>query len=112
MSGLKDGEDAHSPADSHDRLRQAFAGVRALSLDMDGVVMLRGRPLPGAGDAVARLASRGIPFRFVTNSSLHDRETLSRMLTAAGIAVGASDIVTALSASALLAIRKWPGEEL
>ena len=89
-----------------------LAGVRALLLDMDGVVILRGQPLPGAADAVATLAARGIPFRVLTNSSLHDRQTLSRLLTAGGIRVDATAIVTALSATASLASRRWPGGAL
>jgi len=79
---------------------------------MDGVVVLRGRPLPGARDAVATLVARGIPFRFLTNSSLHDRQTLARLLTAGGVMVDASQIVTALSASAALASRRWAGRAL
>ena len=94
------------------QLKARLAGVRALLLDMDGVVVLRGSPLPGAAEAVNALVARGIPFRFLTNSSLWSRDTLARKLTASGIAVGPSEIVTALSASAALAARRWPGEPL
>jgi HAD superfamily hydrolase (TIGR01458 family) len=94
------------------QLKARLAGVRALLLDMDGVVVLRGSPLPGAAEAVNALVARGIPFRFLTNSSIWSRDTLARKLTASGIAVGPSEIVTALSASAALAARRWPGEPL
>jgi HAD superfamily hydrolase (TIGR01450 family) len=99
-------------ADTPARLREALAGVRALLLDMDGVVVARGKPLPGAGEAVAALVARGIPFRFLTNSSLYSRESLSRRLTGAGIRVAAPDIVTALTASATLTAGRWPGRAL
>ena len=101
-----------APEDPPERLRSALAGVRAVLLDMDGVVVLRGRPIPGAGDAVAALRDRGLPFRFLTNSSLWSREGLSARLSEAGIAVAPGEIVTALSASASLTARRWPGRPL
>jgi len=107
-AGTSDRADPPGPADPPDRLRASLRGVRAFLLDMDGVVVLRGAPLPGAGTAIASLAARGIPFRFLTNSSLYSREALARRLSGAGIPVGAADIVTALSASAALAARRWP----
>ncbi len=45
------------PAD----LRAALAGVRALLLDLDGVIVLKGELLPGAGEALARLEERPDP---------------------------------------------------
>ena len=53
-------------------LRAALGGVRALVLDADGVLVMRGAALPGAAEALARLDERGIPYRVETNiSSLH-----------------------------------------
>ena len=101
-----------STADPHDRLCEALAGVRAVLLDMDGVVVLRGRPIEGAGAAVASLRARGIPFRFLTNSSLWSRDSLAARLSGAGIVVAADEIVTALSATAALAARRWHGRRL
>jgi len=80
-------------------IRAALEGTRALLLDMDGVLVARGRPIRGAGAAVARLVDAGIPFRVITNTSLSARATLARRLARAGIAVAAERIVTALSAT-------------
>jgi ribonucleotide monophosphatase NagD (HAD superfamily) len=40
--------------------------VGGLLLDIDGVLTVSWRPLPGAADAVAELIRRGVPFRLVT----------------------------------------------
>jgi HemY protein len=47
--------DRAAAADPPERLRAALAGVRGLVLDADGVIVLRGAPLPGASEALARL---------------------------------------------------------
>ena len=48
-------------------LREALAGVRALVLDVDGVLLMKGAALPGAAEALTALDARGIPFRVATN---------------------------------------------
>lgn len=74
-------------------------GVRALLLDMDGVLLSRGLPIPGAAEAVARLTAAPVPFRVVTNTSLSSRTNLARRLGHAGIEIAPERIVTALSAT-------------
>ncbi len=86
-----------------------LTGVRALLLDLDGVLVLKGEPLPGAAEAVRVLLRRGIPFRVLTNSSLWARDTLAGRLAAAGLPIEPGSLVTALSASADLAARRWSG---
>ena len=83
----------------HAAIRAALQGTRALLLDMDGVLVSRGQPIPGAAAAVARLLETGVPFRVITNTSLSSRAALARRLGRAGIAVAAEWIVTALSAT-------------
>lgn len=92
-----DGSDA---ADPPERLRARLAGVRALLLDVDGVLMLRGAPLHGAAAALDRLERLGIPYRLVTNASLACRATMAGQLRAMGLAVPADRIVSAVAASA------------
>jgi HAD superfamily hydrolase (TIGR01458 family) len=85
---------------TRDRLRAALHGVRGLVLDADGVLVLKGQPLPGSMEAVATLVERGIPFRVVTNvSSLH-RETLAGWFGRGGLAIDPDRIITATSAAA------------
>ena len=64
-----------------DRRLAAMSGIRALLLDMDGVVVLKGAPLPGAAEAIRELSRRGTPFRVLTNSSLWSRDSLSGLLS-------------------------------
>jgi HAD superfamily hydrolase (TIGR01458 family) len=97
--------DVASPA----ALRTALAGVRALVLDADGVIMLRGAVLPGAVEALARLDERGIPWRLATNFSATHRETLAARLAGIGLAIPAAHIVTALSATVEEVRRTYPG---
>jgi len=91
-------------------LRAALGGVRALVLDADGVLVLRGAALPGAPEALARLDERGIPYQVATNlSSLH-RDTLAERIARIGLVVPPERIVTALSATADHVRRAYPGQ--
>ena len=47
--------------------------VKGLLLDMDGVLGVSWRPLPGAAAAVARLPAAGLPLRVLTNMSARGR---------------------------------------
>jgi HAD superfamily hydrolase (TIGR01450 family) len=87
----------------------ALAGVRGFVLDADGVILSRGEALPGARDALRRLAERRIPFRIVTNfSSLH-RESLAARY---GGGVPADRFITAASAAATYTATAYPGRLL
>jgi HAD superfamily hydrolase (TIGR01458 family) len=93
-------------------LRAALTGVRALLLDLDGVIVLKGELLPGAGEALARLEERRIPYRIVTNTSLISRTSLSRWSERLGSPIPAERIMSALSASAAYTRHHHPGEPL
>jgi HAD superfamily hydrolase (TIGR01450 family) len=92
-----------------DSLRAALAGVRALVLDADGVLVMRGSALPGAAEALARLDEQGIPWRVATNISALHRDTLAASFARRGLAIPAERIVTALSATAAHVRRAHPG---
>ncbi len=94
-------------------LAAAVAGVRALVLDADGVLLYAQRPLPGAVEALDALEGAGIPYRVVTNYSLAHRETLAAGVSRQfGRPVLASSIITAASAAAGHTARHHPGERL
>jgi HAD superfamily hydrolase (TIGR01450 family) len=90
-------------------LRDALRGVRALVLDADGVLVMRGEALPGAAEALATLEARGIPYRVATNISAVHRETLAARFATMGLPVAADRIVTALSATVEHVRRAYPG---
>jgi HAD superfamily hydrolase (TIGR01458 family) len=92
-----------------DALRAALHGVRGLLLDLDGVLLLKGAPVPGAVDAVAELDRRGFPYLVLTNSSLVSRASLARWGRGVGFATPADRFVSALSATADLVRRELDG---
>jgi HAD superfamily hydrolase (TIGR01458 family) len=93
-------------------LRAALAGTRALLLDLDGVIVVAGEPVPGAPEAIARLERRGFPYRIVTNTSAVSRATLARWSVRIGAPIPAERFESALSASAAWTARAFPGQPL
>lgn len=94
-------------------LSAAVAGVRALILDADGVLMFAGAPLPGAVEALVRLDASAVPYRVVTNFSLANRRTLAAGVSRSfGIPVDPRRLITAASAAAAYTARHHPGEPL
>ena len=83
-----------------DGLTEAVRGVRGLVLDADGVIVLKGAPLPGSVEAIQALQERGIPFRVVTNFSQLHRQTLAGWFAKAGVAIDPGAMITAASATA------------
>ncbi len=86
--------------------------MRALLLDLDGVIVVAGRPVPGAPEAVAALERNGFPYRIVTNTSLVSRTTLAGWSESIGSPIPAERFQSALSASAAYTARAFPGRPL
>jgi len=93
-------------------LRERLAGTRGLLLDLDGVLMLRGEAIPGAVDAMDRLARSAIPYRILTNASLESRRTLSMRAEILGFRIALDHIVSALSATAAHTRRAFAGRPI
>jgi len=70
-------------------------GVRALILDIDGVLYHAGAAIPGAAEAIHEFRRRGYPFRLLTNITRRSRATLAQDLQALGLPVAAGEILTA-----------------
>ncbi len=100
-----------SPEQS-DQLHRALAGVRAFLLDLDGVILSKGAPLPGVAGALRALQQRGVPFCIATNASLVGRQMLAERLGALGMSVLPEQIVSALSASATFTRQRFPDQPL
>jgi HAD superfamily hydrolase (TIGR01458 family) len=67
---------------------------RAVLLDLDGTVYEDGAPVPGAADAITTLRRRGVPVRFVTNTTRAPRVSIAGWLERFGIDAVADDIYT------------------
>ena len=69
-------------------------------LDLDGVVWLSGRPIPGVDEAVARLRGAGVRVLFATNNSSPTRAELKRRLDHCGIAAADDDLLRSADVAA------------
>jgi HAD superfamily hydrolase (TIGR01458 family) len=68
--------------------------VRALLVDLDGVLYVEDDPVPGARDAVALLRDRGLGLRFVTNTTARSRDETLAKLERLGFEVSPEELVT------------------
>ncbi len=75
-------------------------GVDGVVLDIDGVLVFAGEPLPQAGEIVEHLRRRGLVLRFLTNSTLNSRRSCAERLRQVGLDVGTEEVVTASYATA------------
>ncbi len=76
-------------------------GVRALLIDLDGVLYVEEKPVPGAVHALGRLRASSLALRFVTNTTAHSRDRTLAKLTRLGLPVADRELIT----PAALAVR-------
>jgi HAD superfamily hydrolase (TIGR01458 family) len=79
-----------------------LGAIRALLLDLDGVLYVEDEPVPRAREAVAELRDRGLALRFVTNTTARPRRLILERLERLGFALDPSE----LSTPAALAVRR------
>ena len=77
-----------------------MAPLRALLLDIDGVLVRGWHPLPGAIEALASFRASGVPFRLITNTTTKSRAELGSTLRSGGLDVLDDEVVTAVVATA------------
>lgn len=80
----------------------------AMLCDLDGVVWLAHRPIPGAVEAIARIRAAGVRVLFVTNNSSAEVATQEVALATIGIPAGGDVITSAMAAADLVR----PGERV
>jgi NagD protein len=83
--------------------------IRSWLLDMDGVLVHEGRPLPGAQDFLTSLRTRDVPFLVLTNNSMYTRHDLAERLGAAGLQVPERSLWTSADATARFLADQRPG---
>ena len=74
--------------------------IEAVLLDVDGVLVVSWKPLPGAEETLLFLRDRQVPFALVTNTTTLCRRSLAARLGDAGLEVEPQRIVTAAVATA------------
>ncbi|AZO35163.1 MAG: TIGR01458 family HAD-type hydrolase [Mesorhizobium sp.] len=68
--------------------------IRAVLLDLLGVVYDGDTPIPGAAAAIERLRKAGLPLRFVSNTTRSPRSKIIAQLVAMGIEVADEELLT------------------
>jgi len=85
-----------------------WAGVRGLIVDMDGVLWLGDRPLPGLAEFFALLRKREIPWILATNNSSKTPESYAAKLSGFGVAADPGRILTSAGVAAEYLARQSP----
>ncbi len=82
----------------------------AFLLDLDGVFYNDTRPIPGGAEVIAQLRRRGVPFRFVTNTTSKGRASLAKKLQGFGVGAEPPEIFCpAVAASSFLREKRASG---
>lgn len=83
--------------------------VRAVLIDIDGVLTVSWQPLPGAVEALREIREAGLGVALVTNTTSRTRASIARTLADAGFPVSAEDILTAPAVTAAYLAEHCPG---
>jgi glycerol-1-phosphatase len=104
------GDGASSPRQDLPRASSAAlcTAYDAALLDLDGVVYLGGKAIPGAASALGEAARAGMRLAYVTNNASRSPSAIAAQLTSLGVAATASDIVTSAQAAARLLAERLP----
>jgi len=78
-------------------------------MDIDGVLTVSWRPLPGAVAAVSRLRAAGLKIALLTNTTSRTRASIAATLEDAGFPVKAGDVLTAPVLAAGYLAEHYPG---
>lgn len=91
------------------RYRPGMESVRAVLIDIDGVLTVSWQPLPGAVEALRQIRASGLGVALVTNTTSRTRASIAATLGAAGFPVDAEDILTAPAVTAAYLADRHPG---
>lgn len=107
------GGDTATGADQGRPVRAGAAGrlVDAYSLvvfDLDGVIYLIDRPIPGAVEAVGRLHAEGRAVAYATNNASRRSSEVADLLTGMGVPAQPAEVLTSAAATAELLRDRLP----
>jgi HAD superfamily hydrolase (TIGR01458 family) len=83
--------------------------ISGVLIDIDGVLTVSWRPLPGAVAALRQLRAAGLRLALVTNTTSRPRASIAAALAGAGFPVTAGDILTAPAIAAAYLNGHYPG---
>jgi HAD superfamily hydrolase (TIGR01450 family) len=88
-----------------DRLVDAYDLV---IFDLDGVIYLIDKAIPGAAEAVAELRSAGISLAYATNNASRRAADVAALLSGMGVPATAAEVLTSAGAAAALLAERLP----
>ncbi|TDC54945.1 HAD-IIA family hydrolase [Micromonospora sp. KC207] len=83
-------------------------GYSLVVFDLDGVIYLIDRPIPGAVEAVGRLHAEGRTVAYATNNASRRSSEVADLLTGMGVPASAEEVLTSAGASAELLAERLP----
>jgi HAD superfamily hydrolase (TIGR01450 family) len=83
--------------------------VGGVLFDIDGVLVTSWKPIAGAAEALRALAGHRVPCSYLTNTTTRTRVQIAELLTEAGMAVRAEEVITAAALTAEYVRNRYPG---
>ncbi|MGN9779457.1 HAD-IIA family hydrolase [Micromonospora sp. H33] len=88
--------------------RRLVDGYTLVVFDLDGVIYLIDRPIPGAVEAVGRLHAEGRAVAYATNNASRRSSEVADLLTGMGVAARPEEVLTSAAAAAELLRDRYP----
>lgn len=82
--------------------------IKGIIFDIDGVLIYQGKVYDGAIETIQLLRDRGFVLRFLSNSTLNSRESITEKLKTMGFQISKEEVITASYATALYVKRLKP----
>ncbi len=83
-------------------------GYDLVIFDLDGVVYLIDKPIPGAADAIGQLRERRTAVAYATNNASRRAASVAELLTGMGVPAEPAEVLTSAGAAAALLAEKLP----
>lgn len=83
-------------------------GYDLVIVDLDGVVYVGDRPLPGAAEAIATLHKRHTAVAYVTNNASRRAAEVADLLTGMGVPADPAEVLTSARATAAALAERYP----
>ncbi|WP_127508099.1 HAD-IIA family hydrolase [Actinoplanes solisilvae] len=83
-------------------------GYDLVIFDLDGVVYLIDKPIPGAVEAIERLRARDTPVAYATNNASRRAPQVASLLTGMGVPAEPAEVLTSAGAAAAVLAEKLP----
>jgi glycerol-1-phosphatase len=79
-----------------------------VAFDLDGVVYLIDRPIPGAVEAISALHAKGTPLAYTTNNASRRAADVAALLTGMGVPAEPAEVLTSAGAAAAMLADELP----